>query len=245
MERTGMSIFAIRQEHFCKQRSISDFAIRCDMSGLEHDQALIRELCQWVKLTPTALAREAGVAATTVTRPYAGTANSRISTTTLGKLKARFPEFPGWTRPEPDFIPPTDDPDYVTVKVLPTYAGMGGGGTGDGEEATALVPRHLVERELRGRPSDFEMVNVRGDSMEPIFHHGDQLLIDKRDRNPIQPGPFAIFDGDAYLVKLVERCPGKRGYYRVFSANPRYSEVELSEEEASIMGRPVWFARRL
>jgi phage repressor protein C with HTH and peptisase S24 domain len=139
---------------------------------------------------------------------------------------------------------PTDQA-YVDVAVLPSYAGAGGGGTGEGDRLVAKLPRQLIEDELRGRPQDFELIDIRGDSAEPDFHHGDQILIDTRDRNPRQPGPFAIWDEDGYVLKLVERIPGKRGWYRIFSANTRYSSYEIEETEATIRGRPVWFARRL
>lgn len=142
-------------------------------------------------------------------------------------------------------IEPIDRARYDEVEVLPTFAGMGGGGTGEGERRTALVSRALIRDELRATPADVLLIEVRGTSMEPMFQHGDQLLIDKRDRNPIQPGPFALFDGDAYLVKMVERAPGKRGWYRIWSKNTDFSEELVEETETTIMGRPVWFARRL
>jgi phage repressor protein C with HTH and peptisase S24 domain len=145
----------------------------------------------------------------------------------------------------PEQIPVGHDDGYVEVAVLPSYAGMGGGGIGEGEQAVARLSRRLIEDELRGRAHDFELVDVRGDSMEPDFKHGDQILIDRRDRDPRQPGPFALWDEDGYVIKLVERSPGKRGWYRVFSANERYSEYEIEETEVTIRGRPVWFARRL
>lgn len=148
-------------------------------------------------------------------------------------------------REHPDIPPSGREIDYVEVSVLPSFAGMGGGGTGDGEQAVAKLPRRLIEEELRGRPADFEMIDVRGDSMTPDFLHGDQILIDRRDRDPRQPGAFALWDDDGYVIKLVERIPGRRGWYRVFSANQRYSEYEIEENEATIRGRPVWFARRL
>lgn len=134
---------------------------------------------------------------------------------------------------------------YLPVERLPSYAGAGGGGTGEGDIEHALVPRSLIEDELHARPADLLVIDVRGDSMEPIFQHGDQILIDRRDRNPAQPGPFALWDGDAYVVKLVERVPGKKGWYRIFSSNPRYTPYEVEEDEARFMGRPVWFGRRL
>ena len=141
---------------------------------------------------------------------------------------------------------PAVDPvrDYVPVEILPTYAGMGGGGTGEGASEVALLPRSLVIEELRAHPSDLLVINVRGNSMEPLFEHGDQLVIDKRDVNPIQPGPFALLYDDGYVVKNVERVP-RTGRYRIFSSNSSYSPDEVEAEEVRILGRPVWYARRL
>jgi len=152
---------------------------------------------------------------------------------------------PTVTNRHPDIPPSGRELDYVDVAVLPSFAGMGGGGSGEGELISAKLPRELIENQLHGKAGDFELIDVRGDSMEPDFHHGDQILIDRRDRDPRQPGPFALWDDDGYVIKLVERVPGKRGWYKVFSANARYSAYEVQETEATIRGRPVWFARRL
>lgn len=142
---------------------------------------------------------------------------------------------------------PDVDPtaDYLPVEVLPTYAGMGGGGNGDGDREVALIPRVLIIDVLRGQPADFLLINVRGDSMEPDFRHGDQILIDKRDISPAQPGPFALWDGEwgEYVVKNVERA--RSGEVRIFSSNPKYSAESAPAEQTHIIGRPVWFGRRL
>lgn len=146
---------------------------------------------------------------------------------------------------------PEADPqrDYLPVEVLPTYAGMGGGGSGDGDRQTALVARSLIIHELRAKPEDLLMIDVRGDSMlDPAtgrgFMHGDQLLIDRRDINPRQPGAFALWYDDGYVVKNVEILR-KSGKLRIFSNNPAYSDDEANPDEVKIMGRPVWFARRV
>lgn len=228
-------------------RPIGAFANDMDMVGddIEADAQLIRSLIEWSNLTANGVSKRTKVAPSTINRHANGTATTRLGRETINKLRAAFPDFPGFNALRPDLPNAPRLLDYLPVRILPSYAGMGGGGTGEGEEETGLVPRQLIENEFRGRPDDFQLINVRGDSMEPLFHHGDQLLVDLRDRNPIQPGPFAILDDGAYLVKLVERVPGKRGWYRIFSANDRYSENEVEETETTIMGRPVWFARRL
>ena len=223
---------------------IGTFANARCMSANHPDKQLIDDLVDWTGLSVSALARKAGLAVTTLTRPANMDVSHRLSRQTLASLQSCFPDFPGFGG-EADSQIGHSVQQYLPVEVLPSFAGMGGGGTGEGDLATALISRALIEDELRARPSDLLLIDVRGDSMEPDFKHGDQILIDRRDRDPRQPGPFALFDGDGYVIKLVERVPGRRGYYRVFSANSRYSEYEIEEEEHTIMGRPVWFARRL
>lgn len=207
----------------------------------QRDRQLIEHLVNATGRTPSEIARLAGLATTTLTRTMAGGSSHGLSVTTLEKLKAAFPSLIG----DLGEVADAEAPDYVEVEVLPSFAGMGGGGLGEGEPGRALIPRILIEERLRGGASDFILIDVRGDSMEPDFRHGDQLLVDKRDRDPRQPGPFALWDGDGYVVKLIERIPLKRGWYRIFSANDRYSPYEVAEEEASIVGRPVWFGREL
>lgn len=144
----------------------------------------------------------------------------------------------------PDLPEADSAADYVSVEVLPTFAGMGGGGTGDGDLETALVSRRLVADELRARPADLLLINVRGNSMEPLFRHGDQLLVDRRDRSPTQPGPFALLYDDGYVVKNVEWIE-RRTLLRVSSSNPDFAPETVAPDDVTILGRPVWFARRL
>lgn len=131
---------------------------------------------------------------------------------------------------------------YVSVEVLPTYGGMGGGGTADDMRRRALLPRTLVEDELHAKPEDILVIDCRGDSMEPKFMQGDQIVIDRRDCNPVQPGPFALRDGDYYVVKYVEKVGAK---LRLFSPNSIFTETLADPDTVEIMGRPVWFARRV
>lgn len=214
------------------------------MSSVESDIRMVRELIQWAESNPNRIAKRIGVANTTLNRFANGTAKGRLHRDTIAKLREAYPEFPGFEI-EADLPLTIGMGDYLPVDVLPSYAGMGGGGTGEGDPEQALIPRVLVEDELRAKPTDLLLIEARGDSMMPDFMHGDQILIDKRDKNPVQPGAFALWDGDGYVVKLVERVPRERGRYRIFSANERFSAYEVEEEEITIMGRPVWFGRRL
>lgn len=238
------SIIANSQEQSCYEFANGIFANAFLMIEDANDKDLIQALVDWSGLSASKLATEARLAVSTLTRPLNHEVSFTLSKPTLNKLKARFPDFPGWKNQESDV--PESDPAlaYVAVEVLPTYAGAGGGGTGDADKATALVSRALVEGELRGSASDFVLVPIRGDSMEPDFFQGDQVLCDRRDRSPAQPGPFAVWDGEwgEYVLKNVERIEG--GRVRMFSSNPKYSPTEIQHDETRIIGRPVWFGRR-
>lgn len=233
------------QVQSCLGREIGAFAISALMMGtLEDDISLVRELVKWTGLSVAEISRRINTANTTLNRFNNGRATTRLHRDTLAKLRAEFPEFPGFSE-EADDAPSQSSKAYLPIDILPSFAGMGGGGTGEGDLAQALMPRALIEDELRARPSDLILIEARGESMQPDFQHGDQILIDKRDRDPVQPGAFALWDGDGYVVKLVERVPHKRGFYRIFSANGRFSAYEVEEDLVRIMGRPVWFGRRL
>jgi phage repressor protein C with HTH and peptisase S24 domain len=146
----------------------------------------------------------------------------------------------------PDRVIEQPDANYVMVDLLPTYAGAGGGGSGEGDLEQVAFARALIEREFRAQASDMMAVQVLGDSMEPDFRNGDQLLIDKRATSITQPGAFCLWDGDGYVIKLLEKVydtdPPK---VRVISRNQVYRAAERLAEEVRIMGRVVWFGRRV
>lgn len=225
----------------CNETSICTDAKLSNMAG-DDDKKLIEDLCAFTGKRASALAGIADLSASTLTRPLQEPWKYRLSTTTLNKLRVAFPDFPRF-RVMPDLPIVANDRDYVPIAVLPTYAGMGGGGTGEDDEEHALVPRYLVEGILRGKAGDFILVRVRGDSMEPDFRHDDELLVDQRDTSPAQPGPFALWHDQEYVVKNVEKL--NDGRVRIFSSNTKYETVELAREETRIIGRPVWFGRRL
>lgn len=235
-----MQIISVQE---CNERRISTSANH-RLMGAE-DKDLIIELSAWAGMSASLLAKRAGLSPSTLTRPLQEPWKFRLSAPTIDKLRLAFPNFPKFARmPDLPTAPPARA--YLSVDILPTYAGMGGGGTGDEADVEqALIPRYLIEDVFRGKPDDFVLVRTRGDSMSPDLEHDDEVLVDRRDTSPVQPGPFAIFDAEegAYVIKNVEKLPG--GRIRIFSTNPKYSPAEVGRDETQIIGRPVWFGRRL
>lgn len=137
------------------------------------------------------------------------------------------------------------EPPASMIELLPTNVGMGGGGTGDGEYQDVAISNALIA-ELKAAPDDLLAINVEGDSMTPDFLSGDQLLVDKRKTSVAQPGAFCIWDGDGYVVKLIERIYGSDPpRLRVMSANKRYEASDRLVEEVRIIGRIVFVGRRV
>ena len=137
--------------------------------------------------------------------------------------------------------------DSVQVKLLPTWAGMGSGGTGDDDPGLVSFSRDLVERELRASPNQLLAMVAEGNSMEPEFRGGDQILVDTRRKSLAQPGAFCLWDGDGHVIKYLEKVPGSDPLrVRVVSANTGlYEPHERLLEEINLIGRGVWFGRRV
>jgi phage repressor protein C with HTH and peptisase S24 domain len=135
---------------------------------------------------------------------------------------------------------------FVSVRRLPTYAGMGGGGTGEGDEEVVAFSRDLIERELRADPADLLAMIAEGNSMEPDFKGGDQILVHTWRKSLAQPGAFCLWDGDGHVIKFIEKVPGSDPpRVRIISLNPIYLPHERLLDEINLIGRVIWFGRRV
>lgn len=222
------------------------FANWSGVTGLEADTQLVHELCRWAKVMPSRLAKDAGLTPTTITRPYNGTATTRISTPTLEKLKKAYPKF-NWVRVEEEFDHQRQEDDAVQIERVPTFGGLGPGGTGDADGGTIAFSRSLVESDLRAKPEDLLAILAEGNSMEPDFRGGDQILIDTRRRSLASPGAFCMWDSDGFVVKYLERVPGSDPpRVRIVSArSDLYPPYERLVDECDIRGRVVWYGRKV
>ena len=79
------------------------------------------------------------------------------------------------------------------------------------------------------RKADYA-IGVNGDSMEPVYHDGDMLLVEMTDE--IRVGEIGIFslNGECYVKKL--------GEGELISLNPKYPNIPLNET-AKCMGRVI------
>lgn len=168
--------------------------------------------------------------------------------------------------PEPPAPPAERQPGAetgatVSIPEIDVRAGMGAGGealldhqpNGDGgysetEKITGLweFPPDYLRQELRIGNGAARIIPVQGDSMEPTLLTGDRVMVHLEDRFPSPPGVFALWDGFGVVVKRLEFVPNSDPpRITISSDNPRHGRYERTAEEVNIIGRVVWFSRRL
>lgn len=147
---------------------------------------------------------------------------------------------------------------------VPEIDGLGGAGSGsDGlieaftMGATDIISADAV-KDYWGLPDTYlkgelgvqrewvRILEIKGDSMFPTLQSTDRAMINLRDRNLSQPGIFAFFDGYGVGVKRFEIVHGADvPSLRVISDNPIHAPYVMTAEEAHIIGRVFWVARRM
>ena len=157
--------------------------------------------------------------------------------------------------------PPTELAKGSPILEVDVRGGMGGGGeaalvnhvdehgniiAGDDVRAIWELPSDYVRHELRVSPKSARLIEVRGDSMSPTLESGDRVMIDTSDQVPSPGGLFALWDGFGVIVKRLEHVLNSDPpRLKIKSDNPRHDEVERTFDEVNIIGRVVWFARRI
>lgn len=162
------------------------------------------------------------------------------------KLGVRF-EWLYWGRePMEGLEPGAVPPGFVWVPSLSAVSVTEAGEVALSMGEPTLVTAGLIEAELRGEPDNFAVMTMSGQAMEPLLTAGATLLLDLRQTKPSPAGMFALWDGSGLAVHWVRRVPGaKPPLLHLSSENPRFPDVEIEPAAVRIVGRVVWFARRL
>jgi phage repressor protein C with HTH and peptisase S24 domain len=133
--------------------------------------------------------------------------------------------------------------DWLEVPRLPLGAAAGPGALAGDEapfDAFRFSRRWLREQGLGG--AQLSAIRVQGDSMEPLLHDGDEILVDRAQRT-LRDGVHVVRLGDALMVKrLAAAGPGRA---TLLSQNYAYPPVEVVLDELEIVGRVVWKSGRL
>ncbi len=129
--------------------------------------------------------------------------------------------------------------EWVDVPRLDLGASAGPGAVPPGDEAAfdtfRFSRRWLAEQGLER--AQLSAITVEGDSMEPLLHDGDEILVDRAPR-AFRDGIHVVRLGDTLMVKRVASAgPGR---VALLSQNMAYPPVEVAAGEVTIIGRVVW-----
>ena len=133
--------------------------------------------------------------------------------------------------------------DWIEVPRLPVGAAAGPGALGADElpfDSFRFSRRWLKEQGLSD--GQLSTIRVQGDSMEPVLHDGDEILVDRAQR-ALRDGIHVVRLGDALMVKRL--APAGPGRATLLSQNYAYPPVEVALTELEIIGRVVWKSGRL
>ena len=81
----------------------------------------------------------------------------------------------------------------------------------------------LVKESAEAEEADYA-IPVSGDSMEPTYHDGDKVFVEKCDSVDIGEVGIFVVNGDAYIKELVNVC--------LISHNEKYTLISLTENDS-------------
>lgn len=100
---------------------------------------------------------------------------------------------------------------------LPASAGTGN--ILDSELAEEL----LVPESTEAEQADF-VISVGGDSMEPTYHDGDKVFVEKCDAIDVGEVGIFVVNGDVYIKELGNKC--------LISHNEKYKPIRIGENDS-------------
>lgn len=130
--------------------------------------------------------------------------------------------------------------EFGQIEVLPApvrdivylnlYGTVGCSPTGFFNDDNVIEKIPFPAKQLKVNPDSF-LVEARGDSMEPMIHNKDLVLVD---RSPVTSGNVAVVvHGDQAKLKRVYK---ERGHVVLQSMNPRYQPEVVSPENIRSVG---------
>lgn len=121
-------------------------------------------------------------------------------------------------------------------------------GTGSLETGGEIIGYYAFKLDFlhrKGNPDHMVLMDVAGDSMEPVLMDADSVLIDESQRQIISGALFAVGVDHEVFVKYLIRVPGK---LVLKSKKPEYDPIEVDmngdlADTVRIIGRVVWSCR--
>lgn len=139
---------------------------------------------------------------------------------------------------------------FVPVSLYEARLSAGGGSM---ETSSEVVKQYAFRGEWlsshcgHGKSPDMGLMRVSGNSMEPLIHDGDMVLIDFSQKD-CRPGQiYAVSIGELVYLKRVDAAPGE---LILKSENPQFEPIRIRTGDADadrvqIIGKCIWLCREI
>ncbi len=173
------------------------------------------------------------------------TGAQRVDHDTLAAIANRFEVDANWLLfgDIRQYAVDNDDPAFVQI---PRYTVSASAGNGDSfvSEPMDITYYAFSLQWIKRRgldPKELQIIEVKGDSMEPKLWDGDLILIDRSQKDPKDGRAFVVRVWDEFVVKKVQ-ITGQSAI-SLISANSEYPPQELKlpldERDFQIIGQVV------
>jgi SOS-response transcriptional repressor LexA len=95
---------------------------------------------------------------------------------------------------------------------------------GTGSFLETEIPEQILVKESTNAENADYVIPIMGDSMEPTFHGGDKVFVEKCDSVDIGEIGIFVVNGDAFIKEFGDKC--------LISHNEKYKPITLSENDS-------------
>ena len=134
---------------------------------------------------------------------------------------------------------PVNLDEFVFIPRYDVYAAAGHGYPAEDDKPLFCMAfrRYWIENYVTRQLDKLSVIAVKGDSMEGVLNHGDNILVNHAETTP-RDGLYVIRIDNDLFVKQIQKLPGK---LLVKSSNPAYEpfEIDLNDDSqnVAIIGR--------
>lgn len=157
---------------------------------------------------------------------------------------------PLWGKTRDDVVSSSGIDPGESVSIPEGHVRVAQGGTFEMSESDGtnlwVLPRRYLMDELRVPPGQLIIHEVHSDAMAPTLLAGDRVLVNLEDRQIGEGGVFLIADATGNVLKRLETVPGsKPQMVKQITDNGRHGTYEVRASDTKVIGRVVWYARRM
>ena len=159
----------------------------------------------------------------------------------------RIRAFLGIPASVPQRVEPGNSAQGKLVPVFDVMASAGHGSQNSYETviySLAFPPAYLAKL-TSSHPRNLAIISVKGDSMVPTLMDDDVVMIDMTKKSVDFDGLFVFRFGDALHVKRVTRSPRPGRIVAISDNRQHYDPIEYDAADIAVIGRVVWYGRRV